>query len=277
MRARLARRGPRGRGRPRRADDRREPRERRQRHPPRRRARGRRRHVALARAARDGGAPLARALDRRSGCARRAPRGARGGPRCARLRVWPLLPFQLWRRSAEDLARSSAPLSPTRPRRGSAASPRAAGRPAGGRGRRGSRRGSRAPSPPACRRRCRDRTGPTIRVELLLRDARLEQPLAAPLLVAARAERTDVERLGLERGDQRRLVELVVVGQHDDRRLVVGRDLGDRLLRPLRRSAGRPTGIRSGVRNVARASATIAVQPSSFAPRHSASAVSTAP
>ena len=36
-------------------------------------------------------------------------------------------------------------------------------------------------------------------------------------------------------------------------------------------------GIRSGVRNVARASATIAVQPSSFAPRQSDSAVSTAP
>ena len=38
-----------------------------------------------------------------------------------------------------------------------------------------------------------------------------------------------------------------------------------------------PEGIRSGVRNVARASATIAVHPRSFAPRASASAVSTAP
>ena len=36
-------------------------------------------------------------------------------------------------------------------------------------------------------------------------------------------------------------------------------------------------GIRSGVRNIPRASATIAVQPSSLVPLHSASAVSTAP
>ena len=66
----------------------------------------------------------------------------------------------------------------------------------------------------------------------LLGDARLEQPLAAALLVAARAERADVERLGLERALQRGDVELVVVREHDDRRLVVGRDLRERLLRP---------------------------------------------
>ena len=113
--------------------------------------------------------------------------------------------------------------------------------------------------------------------KLLLGDARLEQPLAAALLVAARAERADVERLGLERRDQRGLVELVVVREDDDRRLVVGRDLGDRLLPATSAISRSADGIRSGVRNVARASATIAVQPSSFAPRQSASAVSTAP
>ena len=34
-------------------------------------------------------------------------------------------------------------------------------------------------------------------VERILLDARLEQPLATALLIAARAERPDVERLGL--------------------------------------------------------------------------------
>ena len=109
--------------------------------------------------------------------------------------------------------------------------------------------------------------GPWIRASFSSLDAGLEQALAATLLVAARAERADVEGLGLERCDQRRLVELVVVREHDDRGLVVGRDLGDRLLGPLRRSGGRRTGCAPGVRNVARASATIAVQPRSFAPR----------
>src|SRR6266852_1438252 len=46
-------------------------------------------------------------------------------------------------------------------------------------------------------------------LELLLGDARLEQPLAAALLVAARAERTDVEGLRAKRALERRLVELV--------------------------------------------------------------------
>ena len=64
--------------------------------------------------------------------------------------------------------------------------------------------------------------GPDDAGELLLRDAGLEQALAPPLLVPPRPERADVERLGVERGDQRRLVELVVVRQDDDSRLVVG-------------------------------------------------------
>ena len=70
--------------------------------------------------------------------------------------------------------------------------------------------------------------------ELLLGDARLEKPHAAALLVAARAERSDVERLRRECPDQCGLVELVVVGEDDDRGLVVGLDLVERLLRPLR-------------------------------------------
>ena len=100
--------------------------------------------------------------------------------------------------------------------------------------------------------------------ELVLRDAGLEQPLAAPLLIAPRPERPDVERLGLERADERGLVELVVVGQDDDRGLVVGRTCAIA-------SCGHSTmsssadGIRSRVANFARASATIACQPRSFA------------
>ena len=70
-------------------------------------------------------------------------------------------------------------------------------------------------------------------LEGLLRHARLEQPLAAALLVAPRAERADVERLGLERPLQRRLVELVVVREDDDRGRVVGRDPVERFLGPL--------------------------------------------
>ena len=75
--------------------------------------------------------------------------------------------------------------------------------------------------------------GPEIRSSCLLGDAGLEQALAAALLVPARAERADVERLGLERRLQRRLVELVVVREDDDRGRVVGRDLRERLVRPL--------------------------------------------
>ena len=48
----------------------------------------------------------------------------------------------------------------TRPRRGCASSRPSGTRPRAVHARRGSPRGSRAPSPPACRRRCRGRTGP---------------------------------------------------------------------------------------------------------------------
>src|SRR5918996_4030623 len=64
--------------------------------------------------------------------------------------------------------------------------------------------------------------GPHDPLQRLLLDARLEQPLAPALLVPARAERADVERLGPESPEQRGLVELVVVGEDDDRGLVVG-------------------------------------------------------
>ena len=70
-------------------------------------------------------------------------------------------------------------------------------------------------------------------LERVLVDAGLEQPLPAALLVAARAEGTDVEGLRLESGLQRRNVELVVVSEDDDGRRVVGRNLGERLLGPL--------------------------------------------
>ena len=77
-----------------------------------------------------------------------------------------------------------------RPPRGSAVSPRAAGRPAGGRGRRGSRRGSRAPSPPACLRRCRDRTARrSARAAPRRRRPRAAARGAAPGSAATRARR----------------------------------------------------------------------------------------
>ena len=61
-------------------------------------------------------------------------------------------------RHVRVLPQCSASLRP--PRRGSGSWSRAAGRRRGRRGRPGSRPGSRAQSPPGCRRRCRDRTGP---------------------------------------------------------------------------------------------------------------------
>ena len=76
---------------------------------------------------------------------------------------------------------------------------------------------------------------------------------------------------------KRGLVELVVVREDDDRGLVVGLDLRKRLLRPLDDELVHADGIPFRVANFARASATIACQPRSFAPRHIASAVSTAP
>src|SRR2546423_1162152 len=54
-------------------------------------------------------------------------------------------------------------------------------------------------------------------IELLLRHARLEQPLATARLVAAGAERAHVERLARERPAEGRDVESVVMRQDDDR------------------------------------------------------------
>ena len=69
-------------------------------------------------------------------------------------------------------------------------------------------------------------------VQLRLVHAGLEQPLAPPLLVPARAERADVVGLRRDRADQQRDVELVVVCEHDDRGRVVRLGLGECLFRP---------------------------------------------
>src|SRR6478672_11108630 len=69
-------------------------------------------------------------------------------------------------------------------------------------------------------------------LELMLLDACLEQSLAPALLVSPRPEGTDVESLRAERALDRRYIELVVVGQHHDRGLVIRLRLVDRLLRP---------------------------------------------
>ena len=172
---RLERRGAGARGRPGRADDGRE--------------RGERRSNDIARVgarevvvvtsrwharARQGGVPtgccVASARPRRGGASRPSRRNARARSLRELAAVGACCPRKLWhaRRfrarptgwspgSGLSLSRSTVP---TPPRRGSAASSRAAGRRRGRRGRRGSRPGSRAPSPPACRRRCRGRTGP---------------------------------------------------------------------------------------------------------------------
>ena len=68
---------------------------------------------------------------------------------------------------------------------------------------------------PASPRRCRARRGPRS-ARAVPRQPVLEQQVAPPRLVATRAERADVERLGLERALQSGEVELVVVGEDDD-------------------------------------------------------------
>src|SRR5918996_609513 len=63
-------------------------------------------------------------------------------------------------------------------------------------------------------------------------EACLERSPPRALLVPPRAESTDVERLRLERPRERGLVELVVVREDDDRGLVVGLHLRERVVRP---------------------------------------------
>src|SRR5436190_2195358 len=74
--------------------------------------------------------------------------------------------------------------------------------------------------------------GPGDPVDVLVGDAGLAEPLAPPLLVAARAERADVESVARERAGQRRQVELVVMGEDDHGRAEIRLHLGERLLRP---------------------------------------------
>ena len=68
--------------------------------------------------------------------------------------------------------------------------------------------------------------------ELLLADARLEQPLAPVGLGLARADGADVAAAAPERLDDGRLVELHVVGQHGDRVVGPEADLVGDLVRP---------------------------------------------
>ena len=51
-----------------------------------------------------------------------------------------------------------------------------------------------------------------------------QQSLAAPLLRPAGADRTDVEAVAAQRGDERRKVEAVVVSERDDGCVAVERD-----------------------------------------------------
>ena len=74
--------------------------------------------------------------------------------------------------------------------------------------------------------------GPVDPLERVLRDALLEQPLPPLLLIPSRAERADVERVRRQHADQRGQVELLVVGQHDHRRCVIGLNALEDLLGP---------------------------------------------
>ena len=59
------------------------------------------------------------------------------------------------------------------------------------------------------------------------------QPLDAPAVGFARAERADVEAVALERMQQRRIVDLRVVGQRDERRVAVDAERRQRRVGPL--------------------------------------------
>ncbi len=159
------------RGRPGCANDGRQRLQRPERHRPRRRTRGRRGDLALARTAGAGGVPAParsaggsgsrprsrpsratfarRSASCRSGSCCRRSCGTRGGSGASRTRGRRLSPGD-----------RPKPVAVSSPRRGSGSSTRAEGPRPAPPARRGSRRGSRAPSPPACRRRCRGRTGP---------------------------------------------------------------------------------------------------------------------
>src|SRR6478672_10743129 len=84
------------------------------------------------------------------------------------------------------------------------------------------------------RRRCAEVEAgrPRDAIQVLLWHAFLEEQPASPLLVPARAEPAEVERLGRERALHQREVELVVVRQYDDRGCGVGHDVRERLVGP---------------------------------------------
>ena len=98
-------------------------------------------------------------------------------------------------------------------------------------------------------------TGPGDARELLLRDARLAQPVAALLLRAARAESADVADPAAQRARDGRVVQLRVVREHDD--VILGPQLDDvvALLGPFhddlvgRRNAARPSRTRCAGRS----------------------------
>ena len=84
------------------------------------------------------------------------------------------------------------------------------------------------------RLRPRSRPGRTVKViDLGLREAFGEQPFAATLLGAPRAERPDVERVAAQGAGERRDVESLLVGEHDDGALLVQRNPFESGFRPL--------------------------------------------
>ena len=264
--------GARGRRRPRRTDDGREHGQRAQRRPPRGRARGasssRRRGTRRARRPR----PLAPAAHGCQGAldlARRAVAQAS----LRELSLWPLLPFQLWHRAARRAAGRQS--RHVRPRRGSAASSRAADPP------------PRAPHGEDLRED-RERS-------LLLRVG-ADVETARPLIRASCSSETPASSRR-----PRRRSGCAATPEHRRRTPRCRARLSTRARRTCRRGSGRrpPSGGRarsprapppatsgserrptasarvSGTSRARRA--TIAVQPSSFAARQSDSAVSTAP
>ena len=117
--------------------------------------------------------------------------------------------------------------------------------------------------------------GPEYAVELVVGQALLAQKASPARLVAARADPADVERITGKRAADHRKVELVVVREDYDRGGPARLSSSPRRARGA--GARSALGMRSGVAKLARASATTVRQPSSFAARQRASAVSTAP
>ena len=107
-------------------------------------------------------------------------------------------------------------------------------------------------------------------------EAGCQQPLDPLGMVFLRAERADIEALALERGLQRRIVDLRIMGQRRERRVAVERRAAAARPPAIPRAAAHP-GKRSGVAKAVRGSMIVTSKPAPRAIGASAWLICTAP